>query len=137
MVGLAGYEPRPCSTHGAAWQASLDTARVPAEQIIQYYGNSSSYIIFPFIYNMPTFQLYCTYFGYNVNSYTLEKLQQRQLCARVMHFSAFHFTCTLFKKHVFLVCNYVENCGIISRDFTGCFVGVMSGYYSIHIGIFK
>ena len=45
------------------------------------------------IYNMPTFQLYCTYFGYNVNSYTLEKQQQRQLYARVMHFSAFHLLC--------------------------------------------
>ena len=28
--------------------------------------------------------------GYDVNSCTINKFQQRQYCARVMHFSAFH-----------------------------------------------
>ena len=34
----------------------------------------------------------CSYVaGYDVNSCTRNKFQQRQYCARVMHFSAFHY----------------------------------------------
>ena len=35
----------------------------------------------------------CILLGYDANSCTRNKFQQRQYCARVMHFSAFHYYC--------------------------------------------
>ena len=40
----------------------------------------------------------CILLGYDVNSCTRNKFQQRQYCARVMHFSAFHSVCRRRRK---------------------------------------
>ena len=42
----------------------------------------------------------CILLGYDLNSCTRNKFQQRQYCARVMHFSAFHYNCMRFPFYI-------------------------------------
>ena len=82
LAGRPRTTPMQYPWRGAASLDATQLARVPADNTILWKQQQLHYLL------QHAYISVILHILYNVNSYTLEKLQQRQLCARIMHFSA-------------------------------------------------